>query len=325
MVTGSASGGTGSRPRRACFTASNRPGTIRTCARSPATSASAVLHAYPGGDRQRRATDQLSPLPPRSLAVHAHNGYLNELATVKRDLVFAVDPSLYPEIKGQADTELLFYLALTLGLEDDPPAAVAQAIGFVEHVAERHGVTHPFQGTIATTDGESIWAFRYFGERSISPWRVGDALARCIRSEPLQALQIRGRGSRLRRGGARGLPRRSPRGSCARRVGRLLLGWGMKKAPLAGLFQCAREDSNLHGPISPQGPQPCASTNSATGAWAASISRRSGRSLSPSVGRARFPNTCSIQATAAIPIKEFSHGPDQATAGNRRLHQALLG
>ena len=34
-----------------------------------------------------------------------------------------------------------------------------------------------------------------------------------------------------------------------------------------GLSQCAREDSNLHGPYSPQGPQPCASTNSATGAW----------------------------------------------------------
>ena len=94
-----------------------------------------------------------------------HNGYLNELATIKRDLVFAVDPSLYPEIKGQADTEVLFYLALTFGLEDDPPAAVAQAIGFVEHVAERHGVPHPFQGTIATTDGESIWAFRYSSER----------------------------------------------------------------------------------------------------------------------------------------------------------------
>jgi predicted glutamine amidotransferase len=58
-----------------------------------------------------------------------HNGYINELATIKRDLVLAVDPSLYPEIKGQADTEVLFYLALTFGLEDDPPAVVAQAIG----------------------------------------------------------------------------------------------------------------------------------------------------------------------------------------------------
>jgi hypothetical protein len=37
-----------------------------------------------------------------------HNGYINEFATIKRDLVLAVDPSLYPEIKGQADTEVLF-------------------------------------------------------------------------------------------------------------------------------------------------------------------------------------------------------------------------
>jgi len=94
-----------------------------------------------------------------------HNGYLNELATVKRDLILAIDPSLYPEIKGQADTEILFYLALTFGLEDDPPAAVGRAIGLVEAVAERHGVPHPFQGTVATTDGESIWAFRYSSER----------------------------------------------------------------------------------------------------------------------------------------------------------------
>jgi glutamine amidotransferase len=94
-----------------------------------------------------------------------HNGYLNELATIKRDLTLAVDPSLYPEIKGQTDTEALFFLALTFGLEDDPIGAVEQAIGLVEAVAEQHGVPHPFQGTIATSDGESIWAFRYSSER----------------------------------------------------------------------------------------------------------------------------------------------------------------
>src|SRR3984957_20734647 len=35
---------------------------------------------------------------------------------------------------------------------------------------------------------------------------------------------------------------------------------------------CARVDSNHHGPFGPQGPQPCASTNSATSAERASIS-----------------------------------------------------
>jgi predicted glutamine amidotransferase len=93
-----------------------------------------------------------------------HNGYINELATLKRDLVMAVDPSLYPEIQGQADTEVLFFLALTFGLEDDPPGGVERAIGFVESVAERRGVPHPFQGTVATTDGKTIWAFRYSSE-----------------------------------------------------------------------------------------------------------------------------------------------------------------
>ena len=94
-----------------------------------------------------------------------HNGYINEFATIKRDLVLAVDPSLYPHIQGQADTEVLFFLALTLGLEHDPPAAVAAAIGLVEATAEQHGVPEPFQGTVATTDGETIWAFRYSSVR----------------------------------------------------------------------------------------------------------------------------------------------------------------
>jgi predicted glutamine amidotransferase len=93
-----------------------------------------------------------------------HNGYVNEFATIKRDLVLAVDPSLYPEIDGQTDSEMLFFLALTFGLEDDPPGAIEQAIGLVEAVAARHNVSNPFQGTIATTEGESIWAFRYSSE-----------------------------------------------------------------------------------------------------------------------------------------------------------------
>jgi hypothetical protein len=67
-------------------------------------------------------------------------------------------------MKGQADTEVLFCLALTFGLEDDPPEAVARAIGLVEACGRRQGVTYPFQGTIAASDGESLWAFRYSSE-----------------------------------------------------------------------------------------------------------------------------------------------------------------
>jgi glutamine amidotransferase len=83
---------------------------------------------------------------------------------VKRDLVLQVDPELYPLIEGSADSEVLFFLALSLGLQDDPARAVARTIGLVEQVGHAHGVEYPFQGTIAATDGERLWAFRYSSE-----------------------------------------------------------------------------------------------------------------------------------------------------------------
>jgi glutamine amidotransferase len=84
---------------------------------------------------------------------------------VKRDLVLAIDPMLYPSIEGSTDSEVFFYLALTLGLEDDPPGAVEKAVGLIEHVGEKHEVEHPIQMTVATTDGQTTWAFRYSSER----------------------------------------------------------------------------------------------------------------------------------------------------------------
>lgn len=93
-----------------------------------------------------------------------HNGLIREFTTVKRDLAFAVDPSLYPEIEGSTDSELFFYLALSFGLEDDPPAAVERAAGFIEATGRAHGVEQPIQMTVATTGGTSIWAFRYSSE-----------------------------------------------------------------------------------------------------------------------------------------------------------------
>jgi predicted glutamine amidotransferase len=93
-----------------------------------------------------------------------HNGLVRDFHLVKRDLSLAVDESLYPYIEGSADSETLFYLALTFGLEDDPPKAVERMVGFVEEVGRRHGVEHPIQMTIGTSDGKSVWAFRYSSE-----------------------------------------------------------------------------------------------------------------------------------------------------------------
>ena len=94
-----------------------------------------------------------------------HNGMIRSFTQIKRDLVLAVDPSLYSGIGGSTDSETLFYLALTFGLAEDPLTAIARAIGFVERVGHAAGIDYPFQGTLATSDGESIWAVRYSSER----------------------------------------------------------------------------------------------------------------------------------------------------------------
>jgi len=90
-----------------------------------------------------------------------HNGFLADFGAMKRDLVFAVDPSLYPHIRGTTDSEVVFHLALTLGLRDDPVAGVTKAVQMVEKVGREHGIRFPMQGTMALSDGATIWAFRY--------------------------------------------------------------------------------------------------------------------------------------------------------------------
>ncbi len=94
-----------------------------------------------------------------------HNGMIADFKRVKRDLVLAVDPELFSSIEGSTDSEVMFYLALTLGLREDPPGAVERMVGLVETVGHRFGIANPIQMTVATSDGERVWAFRYSSER----------------------------------------------------------------------------------------------------------------------------------------------------------------
>jgi glutamine amidotransferase len=93
-----------------------------------------------------------------------HNGLIREFPRMRRELVMAIDDSLFDSIEGTTDSETMFYLALTFGLESDPVAAVEQMVGFVEKTGQRHGVEQPIQMTIATTGGDSVYAFRYSSE-----------------------------------------------------------------------------------------------------------------------------------------------------------------
>jgi glutamine amidotransferase len=95
-----------------------------------------------------------------------HNGVIQGFQAMRRELMVAVDPSLFAGIEGSTDSEVLFHLALTFGLDEDPVGAFEKAIGLIEATAARHGIEHAVQASLGLSDGERLWAFRYSTERS---------------------------------------------------------------------------------------------------------------------------------------------------------------
>jgi predicted glutamine amidotransferase len=90
-----------------------------------------------------------------------HNGFIAGYERLRRDLVLAVRPDLFPGIEGTTDSEVMFRLALTLGLQDDAVAGLERMAGFVEALGAAAGITEPLQMTLGVMDGERLYAVRY--------------------------------------------------------------------------------------------------------------------------------------------------------------------
>ncbi len=90
-----------------------------------------------------------------------HNGEIEEIERFRRDLLFQVAPQFFPHIQGTTDSELMFYLALTMGLEEDPIGALERMAGLVEKVAATQGVDQALWMTLGVSDGQHLYAVRY--------------------------------------------------------------------------------------------------------------------------------------------------------------------
>jgi glutamine amidotransferase len=90
-----------------------------------------------------------------------HNGEIHEIEKIRRELLFRVEPALFPAIQGNTDSELMFFLALTFGLERDVIGGLQRMAGYVETVARRNGVPEALWMTVAVADGQRITAVRY--------------------------------------------------------------------------------------------------------------------------------------------------------------------
>jgi predicted glutamine amidotransferase len=90
-----------------------------------------------------------------------HNGLIYGYEKIRREMTLAVDPSLFPGIAGSSDSELMFHLALTFGLEEDPIGALERTVGLVEKLARGAGIEHPVQMTIWLSNGAHVYSVRY--------------------------------------------------------------------------------------------------------------------------------------------------------------------
>jgi glutamine amidotransferase len=90
-----------------------------------------------------------------------HNGQIGGFDRVARELDFAIAPDHYRMRRGTTDSETIFLLMLTYGLERDPEHAAAQALGKIVDTLAAAKVDEPFRFTAAFTDGRRIYAARY--------------------------------------------------------------------------------------------------------------------------------------------------------------------
>ena len=95
----------------------------------------------------------------------AHNGTIREVEKLRWQLATEIDKDLFSEISGTTDSELMFYLALHFGMDDDVYAGVARMVAFVEKTGRQAGIEYPVQMTLGISDGARLYAFRYSSER----------------------------------------------------------------------------------------------------------------------------------------------------------------
>jgi predicted glutamine amidotransferase len=94
-----------------------------------------------------------------------HNGLIYGYDRVRRGMLLEIAPELFSEIRGSADSELMFYVAITYGLHNDPIGALAKMVGLVERLGHEAGIEHPMQMTVGVSDGETLYSVRYSSVR----------------------------------------------------------------------------------------------------------------------------------------------------------------
>ncbi|RWR10772.1 class II glutamine amidotransferase [Paenirhodobacter populi] len=118
-----------------------------------------------------------------------HNGQIGGYDAFRRAAEMMIPDDLYPFRRGATDSEALFLVAISEGLEQDPKGALERATARFEALARARGHAPYLRLTAALADGERLYAVRYSSDDQAptlyhrwSDSRMGQAVV----SEPLE-------------------------------------------------------------------------------------------------------------------------------------------
>lgn len=90
-----------------------------------------------------------------------HNGHVSHFPKIRRELQLSIAPELYPLLQGTTDSETFFYLAITLGLLDQPKAAMQKMVEKVLQALLKIDQEGVLNLSCAISDGEKLYTIRY--------------------------------------------------------------------------------------------------------------------------------------------------------------------
>lgn len=119
-----------------------------------------------------------------------HNGQIGGFEHFRRCGDMMIPDAFYSERRGATDSEALFLVALSEGLDADPCGALERATARFEVLSRERGTAPHIRMTAAFSDGKKLYAVRYATDDKAPTlyhrWSQTNQ-GRAVVSEPLEA------------------------------------------------------------------------------------------------------------------------------------------
>ena len=133
--------------------------------------------------------DNCHPFSARSWTF-MHNGQIGGFENFRKAADMLIAEDIYPLRNGGTDSELLFMLALSNGLDRNPFDAVRKAVLDLQELAEQRGTAPHMRLAACWADGHTLYAARYASDRFAPTvyWRQTERGVLLV-SEPLDEIE----------------------------------------------------------------------------------------------------------------------------------------